>query len=395
MYKIQDMKYVPRMAESWVKQSVRYNPSTLLLGPRQSGKSTLVRTKFPDWEFADLERPEDYRRISPDIETFLKGRRHLILDEAQRLPDLFPALRHEIDRDRRAGRFILLGSASPVLTRNVSESLAGRVGRVLMTPFLCRELEGRAPLAERWFWGGFPPVLSLRPHSQRLRWISDMLATFFERDLPLMGLRTPPERMMRLFAMLSHVHGNLLNVSDLCRSLGIQGAAVNASLDILEGGFLIRRLQPYHANIQKRLTKSPKIYIRDTGLLHAQADLRHPRDLDNWSRRGASFEGLVVEELASWATQAFPNPGIYFWRTQAGAEVDLLLKNGPSILPIEIKTSLSSAQYSLKGIRECMKDLGLRRGLVILLEGESRDLGGGLRSIRFEDWIHGREEIKV
>ncbi len=195
--------------------------------------------------------------------------------------------------------------------------------------------------------------------------------------------------------MLTHVHGNLANVADLARSLAVSSHTVNASLDVLESTFMIRRLRPYFVNIQKRLTKSPKIYIRDTGLLHFLAGLRHARDLDTWARRGASFEGLVIEELIAQASATLVAPEFYFWRTQAGAEVDLLIVSGRRILPVEIKLSTTVDRYSLAGLRQCMKDLSLDRGWVVCNVSERRRIGGGVELIPWPEVARGTVKLTV
>jgi hypothetical protein len=193
--------------------------------------------------------------------------------------------------------------------------------------------------------------------------------------------------------MLTHVHGSLLNVSDLARSLGVSSHTVVSDLDVLEAAFMIRRLQPYYANVQKRLTKSSKLYIRDTGLLHLLAGLRHPRDLDTWPRRGASFEGLVIEELVTLASSRLIRPEFYFWRTQAGAEVDLLIVEGRRIVPVEIKTGAAVNHYAVAGLRQCMKDLDLKRGWVISTGTERRRLSSDVEILPWSDVTAGKTDL--
>lgn len=365
---------VHRDQEKRLKALLRAFPGVLLTGPRQCGKSTMARMTLPGWDFFDLERPSDLAMLDTDLEGFLDAHpKKLIIDEAQRMPALFAAMRHASDKRKGKGRFVLLGSAGPTLMRQVSESLAGRVGLMELTPFLLRELEG-TKAKERWFWGGFPPVLAQRNARMRGEWFNSYITTLIERDLPMLGFNLPPVRLRRLWTMLTHVHGQLLNVSDLARSLGVSAHTVNGDLDVLEGAYMIRRLPPYHANVQKRLTKSPKLYIRDTGLLHFLAGLRKPADLVTWPKRGHSFEGLVVEELATLAHNRLVSPGLFFWRTQAGAEVDLLIANGRQLLPIEIKLGAAVDHRSVAGLRQCMADLGLNRGWVITSGTEPRRL---------------------
>lgn len=332
--------------------------------------------------------------LTADLEGFFDTHtRALAIDEAQRLPEMFTALRYVIDRSKGKGRFLLLGSASPTLMRSVSETLAGRVALLELTPFLASELTGTIKAVDRWFWGGFPPVHGLREARARSEWFNAYVTTFLERDLPALGLGLPARRLRTLWTMLTHVHGNLLNVSDLARSLSVSSHTVAGDLDVLEGAYMIRRLQPFYANVQKRLTKSAKLYVRDTGLLHFLAGLRKSQELTTWNKRGASFESLVIEELAAHAARQLVRPEIFFWRTQAGAEVDLLIVEGRRILPVEIKLGAAVDHYALAGLRQCMKDLGLSRGWVITTARERQRLSAGIEIIPWDDVASGQIEL--
>ena len=390
------MEYVARMAESRFRRMLRTFPAVLLYGPRQCGKSTFVRRMLPGWRQVDLERPADRALLVADLEGFFDqhGRR-VVLDEAQRLPDLFPVLRYVLDREKAKGRFVLLGSAGPGLLRSASESLAGRLGLMELTPLLSSELAGRPQASLRWFWGGFPPVLELSGDRQRAAWMDGYVSNFLERDLPALGLRLSPPRLRTLWTMLTHVHGRLLNVADLSRSLSVSSHTVNAHLDVLESAFMIRRLQPYHANIHKRLTKSPKLYLRDTGLLHFLAGLRGPDDLATWPLRGGSFEGMVIEELAALATEQVVRPGLYFWRTQAGAEVDLLIQHGRSLLPIEIKLGMEVDRHAVAGLKQCMADLGLKRGWVVCNAPRHDRMNGGIEIVPWRHIVEGQVRLPL
>lgn len=388
------MKTLARASKDHFERLLRTFPAVLLYGPRQCGKTTLVQSLFPKWHHVDLERPADLGAITADLEGFFDAYpRHVVIDEAQRLPELFPVLRHVIDRTGQKGRFILLGSASPTLVRSVSETLAGRIGHMELTPFRSCELRDPHALRDRWFWGGFPPVHALRGARARGDWLDSYVATYLERDLPTMGLRLSSVRLRTLWTMLTHVHGSLLNVSDLARSLDVSMHTVNHHLDVLESTFMVRRLHPFYANVQKRLTKSSKLYVRDTGLLHFLAGLREPKELETWSKRGSSFEGLVIEELAALAADRLTRPELFFWRTQAGAEVDLLIVNGRDILPIEVKLGAAVNQYTVAGLRQCMKDLSLKRGWVICSAKERRTIGTNIEIIPWMDVARGQVEF--
>jgi predicted AAA+ superfamily ATPase len=379
------MEYVPRAIGPQFHAYLRTFPAVMVWGPRQCGKSTFVLNELPGFRHYDLERPADFDLIATDPELFfLEHPEGVCIDEAQRYPELFPVLRYVIDRQRGKGRYVLLGSAGPLLLRRISETLTGRIGILELTPFTAAELAARRPWGQRWMWGGLPPMHDLESDAQRVAWLESYLQTLLERDLPQLGVHVPSYRLRRFWTMASHVHGQLLTASTLARSLELSTGAVTNYLDILEGVLLVRRLQPYSANVGKRLVKRPKLYIRDSGILHRLAGLRTSEELELWPGRGSSFEGLVVEELITQASVKLTVPRFYYYRTQAGAEVDLLVQDGREIIPIEIKLGIDVGPYDTAGLRSCMQDLGLKRGYVLVRGAEERSLGRGMRTLPWD-----------
>jgi hypothetical protein len=345
-----------------------------------------VREELPKWRYLDLEKPRDWNILTEDPEGFFASNpKSLIIDESQRYPALFPLLRHVVDLDRKPGRFVLTGSAKPGMIGQVGESLTGRVGILELTPFTAQELSAHpAMLSQRWFWGGFPPLYQLKTAAEKREWIESYISTFLSQDLPGLGVTVAPTRLRRFWTMAAHLHGQILSLSELARAMDLSYHTISHYLDILEGAFVIRRLQPYHANLGKRLVKSPKLYIRDTGILHSLLGLRGPEDMESWPGVGASFEGLVVEELA--ARMAVVGGGkIFYWRTQAGAEADLILESGRNRLAVEIKSGHGLDPRRLAGLKSCMADLGLRRGVVIYGGRERLKLGHGIEAIPWRD----------
>jgi predicted AAA+ superfamily ATPase len=385
------MRYIPRSIGLRFREYLKTFPAVMVWGPRQCGKSTFVAHQLPHFEHFDLERPADYNLISADPELFLTEHGDRIcIDEAQRYPELFPVMRHIIDKRRQNGRFVLLGSSGPILLRKMSETLAGRIGILELTPFTVEELSSYCSWDTRWWRGGLPPLYDLDTEEQRIAWLQSYLQALLERELPVAGVRVPARRLLRFWTMLSYVHGQLLNVSTLARSLELSSTAISHYLDILEGVLLIRRLQPYYVNIRKRLVKSPKVYIRDSGILHWLAGLTDEGSLEKWPNRGNSFEGLVVEELIIAATNSMRGAHFTFYRTQAGAEVDLLVQSGQKIWPIEIKLGIDVRHYDTVGLRRCMEDLNLEQGFVITRGESIRSLGRGIYTLPWEKIAAGK-----
>jgi predicted AAA+ superfamily ATPase len=357
-----------RLATPRLRAIGKRSPATVLLGPRQVGKSTLARLAFPDHTFFDLEDPRDEARVRADPLFALSQQTHVVVDEAQRLPALFPVLRSYLDANPRR-RVVLLGSASPGLVRSISESLTGRTVFFDLGGISCFEEE-----PERlWRLGGFPRLHWTRPRARPEEWYPSYLRTTLERDIPQLGLALPAAR------------ARTLNLSELGGPLGVSYHTVAAALDVLEGVFLLRRLPPFVANIGKRLVKSPKVYVRDTGVLHSllgmgwtrASQLAHPKV-------GASWETFCIDQLVSHATLVDPASEAFFFRTQTGVEVDLLLRFRGELLAFEVKLGVTARDT--RPMKTAMADLGIRRGYQVNAGEELVALEKGI-------WVGGVRQV--
>ena len=341
-----------------VRQAIRRNPVVALYGPRQCGKTTLARqiAGAGTAEYFDLEDPVSQRRLSEPMLALRDLRGLVVIDEVQRQPGLFPILRVLADRTPLPARFLILGSASPELLRQSSESLAGRMGLVEMGGFGLSEV---GDLRRLWWRGRFPRAFLARSEAACRSWQENFTQTFLERDIRQFGVQTPPVALRRLWMMLAHYHGQIWNASELARSLGESYNTVNRHLDILTGALMVRQLQPWHANLGKRQIKSPKVYIRDTGILHSLLGVPSFRFLEGHPKLGASWEGFVIEEILSLAGER----NAYFWGTQSGAELDLLLFAGGVRYGVEVK--YGDAPGITKSMRIALDDLELRHLFVV------------------------------
>jgi len=358
-------------------------PAVGLLGPRQSGKTTLALTVgVPrDAVYLDLESESDRVKLA-EPEAYLSAHldRLVILDEIHRAPGLFPILRGLIDQSRRTGRkagqYLLLGSASLDLLRQSGETLAGRIAYMELSPF--DALEARSlPLDDLWLRGGFPESLLARSAADSLHWRQDFIRTYLERDIPQFGPRLPAETLRRFWAMLAHNQGGMLNSALLARNLGLDVKTINSYLDLLVDLLLVRRLPPWHANLGKRLVKAPRIFVRDSGLVHALAGVPDRETLLSHPILGPSWEGMVIENLIAAAPdQAEP----FFFRTSGGAEIDLLLA-WPSggLWAIEVKRSL--APRLERGFHAACEDLKPERRLAVYPGTERYPMGSGVEAM--------------
>ncbi|TFV96047.1 ATP-binding protein [Algoriphagus kandeliae] len=358
-----------RKIVSLLQEYLSIFPAVGLLGPRQVGKTTLVKPLDFEKEslYLDLEKASDRAKLM-DPELFLKthAEKTVILDEIQLMPELFSELRSLIDERRVPGRYIILGSASPDLIRKSADSLAGRIGYLELTPFFLDEVEQDED-EKLWIRGGFPLSFLAKSERESQLWRQNFIKTYLERDLAQIGLSTDPRLVERFWRMLAHAQGGIWNGESFARALGVTRPTVNRYLEYLEGSFMIRVLRPFHQNIKKRLVKSPKVYIRDTGLLHSLIGIDSMVQLQNRIEIGSSWEGFVIEQIIASKGEEY---GYFFYRTHQGAECDLLLvKNGEVQRAIEIKNTLSPKLT--KGLRISMEDTGAREGFVICrIEGQ-------------------------
>lgn len=356
---------IPRQLERRILAALARFPAVGLLGPRQAGKTTLAKAiarRVRGSLYLDLERAADVARLAdPDLFLSRAADRLVVLDEIQRVPELFAALRSLIDRARRPGRFLLLGSATPALLRQASESLAGRIVFHELGPFDVRELRPKGAALERlWLRGGYPLSWLADSDEASFEWREAFLQTHLERDMPAFGIRVPGTTLRRFWQMLAHSHGQLWNASRLAAAFGVAAPTVQHYLDILEATFMVRRLPPWAANLGKRLTKSPKIYLQDSGLLHALLDIHRVENLYGHPVAGASWEGWVLEQLTR---QLAPRWQLAFYRTAAGAELDVVAEKGRRRLGFEIK--LSSAPVVSKGFWHAVADVKPEKTYVI------------------------------
>jgi len=382
----------PRLAITRLQAAAQSFPVVVVLGARQVGKTTLARTAFAQHRYLDLEDPRTAERFRLDARFELDSAgvgTGAILDEAQAVPSIFAALRGAVDAQReRRGVFVVLGSAQPALVRGVSESLAGRAAVIEMDPLTAEEAShGPQPheWQQVWLKGGFPDAL----RGDASTWWASYLRLLLERDLPQYGVRADPLFMRRLLTMVAHQHGGLLNASALGGSLGVSHHTLLRYLDVLESVYLLRRLPPYFRNIGKRLTKSPKVYLRDSGLLHHLLGISTAAELWNHPSRGASWEGFVIEDVLRRERLAHPGTQAFFWRTAAGAEVDLVLDRGHERVALEIKAGRGDDARAVRTLREALPDIGASRAWIVDQSAGIDLVGDGIARAGFGQLVSG------
>ena len=357
---------IDRHAKQEVIELLATFPVVVIVGPRQVGKTTLAKQIAGHVSgritYLDLELPSDLARMSePEILLGTLVDSLVILDEVQRLPALFPALRSVIDQDRRPGRFLLLGSASPELIRDTSESLAGRIAYYELQPLQYSEVSIKYNYLDHWLRGGFPGALLAPTDKVSFRWRQEFVRSYLERDLALLGLRVDPIVLHRLWTMIAHINGNLLNMQNLSRSLGLTNPTISKYLDFFEAAFLIRRLPAFYINLGKRLIKSPKIYVRDTGILHTLLNIQTEQELLGHIGKGGSWESYVINEVSSLLPDT---KEMFFYRSRQGTEVDIVIaSDGQAETLIEVK--LSVAPTLSRGFKIAMEDLKTKYNYIV------------------------------
>lgn len=352
---------IPRpIAFDRISAVFRVHPVAALLGPRQCGKTTLAKmiAEREPYAYFDLENPVDVRRLSAPMRVLEELSGLVIIDEIQRRPDLFELLRVLVDRPQNRARFLILGSASPGLVKGVSESLAGRIGFIDLSGFDLREV-GIEQRSRLWIRGGFPRSFLAEDEPASMAWREDFIRTFLERDIPQFGITIPAETLRRFWTMISHYHGQVWNAAHFARSLGTSESTARRYLDILAGAYTVRILPPWFENIRKRQVKAPKIYIRDSGIMHALLQIPTLADLQGHPKLGSSWEGFSLEYVIG----VLETRDAYFWATHAGAELDLLVMVAGKRYGFEFK--YADAPGSSRSMHIAIADLGLEHLWVV------------------------------
>jgi predicted AAA+ superfamily ATPase len=379
------MEYIKRHISKLLYEYLSFFPVVGILGPRQCGKSTLVKELIKgkdDVLYLDLEKSSDRAKLeNPEQFFYYNKTKQVCLDEIQRIPELFPVLRSDVDNNKRPGRFIVLGSASRDPIKQSSETLAGRIGYLELTPFFQLEIENIKSLHEFWFQGGFPDSL-LNSQKMSKKWRENFIRTFLERDIPMIGFDIPPQTIGRLWRMLAINQGQLLNLSTLGKSIGVSHTTIKNYIDLLIQTFMIRELKPFEANLNKRLVKTPKVYIRDSGILHSLLNISGFNDLFAHPVFGFSWEGLVIENACTAVGEEWDS---FFYRTSHGAELDLVLKQGTKTIAIECK--VSDAPKPTKGFWNALEDIEPQITYIVSPKAEKYPIKEDVWVLSLEDLI--------
>jgi len=376
---------VKRLIQGRIEMSLSRYPVVGILGPRQVGKTTLAKMIMERVKkkvsYLDLELPSDLNKLrDPELYLSRLADMLIIIDEIQRMPSLFPLLRALVDRKKAAGRFLILGSASPELIRHSAESLAGRIIYHELSPFMLKEIVG-GKIQKLWLRGGYPQSYLSKNNSDSFTWREAFVKTYLEMDIPQLGIRIPAQQLRRFWTMIAHSHGQLWNASKIAGSLGISAPTVKHYLDILEETFIVRQIQPYHSNLKKRLVKSPRVYIRDSGMLHTLLNIRTLEELYAHPSLGSSWEGFIVEQIIRLLPDRWQ---VFFYRTGAGAEIDLVLFDSRhKSVAVEIKYSVSPKVE--RGFWNAYEDLSCRKGYVIYPGTESYPVGKNVFTLPVKD----------
>lgn len=367
------------------------NPVVALLGPRQCGKTTLARLfikekkPIPESNYFDLENPADIRRLENPMLALKPLKGLIVIDEIQRLPELFPVLRVLVDESNER-QYLILGSASRDLIRQSSESLAGRIAYLELTPFSFQEVDH---IDQLWLRGGFPRSYLAQTEEKSFDWRESYIRTFLEQDIPNLGIHIPPIALRRFWIMLAQYHGNIFNASELGRSFGASHITMRNYLDLLSGTFMIRQLQPWFENIGKRQVKSPKIYFRDSGIFHTLLNLHDRHDLETNPKLGASWEGFAMEEVIR-ASHARAED-CFFWSTYGKAEIDLLIHKKGGFAAYEFK--YSDAPNKTQSMQIALQDLNLQKICVVYPGNKDYQLSKQIFVVGLQNLLEGKSDL--
>ncbi|MCH8557199.1 MAG: ATP-binding protein [Balneolia bacterium] len=383
-----EKKSYSRFKEHIITELLTDYPVVAITGARQVGKTTLAmqiaEKRQKEALYLDMESPRDLAKLQePELFFEQNADKLVVLDEIQHLPELFPVLRSVIDRDRRNGRFLVLGSASPTLIRKTTESLAGRIAYEELFPFSYNEAGGQPNLNQLWFRGGFPQAFLAKSDKSAMRWLSDFLFTYVERDLPVLGLNTDYEKLRTFMLLIAQQQGTHMNQETIGRSLGVSRSTISRYLHYLQHAYILRLLQPWAVNVKKRLVKAPKVYVRDSGFFHSLLDIDSPNQLLQNMAVGGSWEGFVIEQTMAVLPDSCK---LYFYRTHHGAEADMVIvRKGVPVACADAKRSL--APKLEKGFLNVIEDNDTKTNFMIIPAKEDYPVHKQVQVTGLEKWL--------